>query len=1322
MKKRLLSAALALAMVLTMLPLSTLAAFAATTGTQVFYYAQGTAFQGTVSTEYAQSSGWYTREPVAGQSGKYTYNLVTFGVVSTKTNSNATWYQDLASAPANFSNYTLLQDITVNNLSWTLDVRLNGHNLTIGSLALTTGTNNARVGSYSITVTDDLVDDGNGGKTYNGSTGLTLGSALSNITGRSLTLKATNTKVDGNINVGTETDANGRVTDGTGSITLTGCDYSGNITLYRGSSGVAVSLSGTKVTGAIEVGDRAAGKGATVTLDHGSTASSVTMNGPSTLNIKDGSNAGVVTLDGGHKDATDVPANAGKDPKLWAAPSWSGTTVNMETSGSATSIKQDDACVIRHTIKVSSSAKAGDITLGTGNHVVTVSNASVDDVTLKTGSITLEKGASAGDITLGAADSTVAVSATVRDKTTAVNSITALNGKPDPVTVTISDGTVGNVKLHEDYAKGTITGGTFKTSIRQETGWLSKVTYELEKGSGSKTYTYTDSWDDAVNAFLDGNTVNVVGTDATVAVHFILDVNDDGTTPPPDMTVHGEEEALITLPDHIGGRKGIAIWYNGTEVNQAGKPFMIPPDVTEVYLYATSILSDVGIIDRAEVTADNGQYGLSASVEGGMIKLSGAVKLTSSQAKLHLKLTTTTGKVEEIDCVYYDNTSPKTILFVSGSNTSGNLVIQDGTKVALKNTGAFLTLDCTGLRKWENIDIAAGDEISDTGNKVTVNVAGIGTTVEKSNLENALMQSTFDYDASPAVAEAINKVIATYTENSIKTNITAGQRAYAQKTYGKADAATMELDDVQAFTGLRIEVYLEIRASNMSRVGNSSDGGSIDLDITPSYRLVVVGEYGGQPVTFPVPNTERALNTGSLTSSYGVNKVTVVVPTVNPKIFNTNTLYVHHKGYVYPTTVSNGQIEFNDLQGFSKFTVSAVAPVAEVDKVMRDGVAVEPTDIGLTQPMFYYDSLTDAVAEVADGGKIKVNEGYNGTTTIPVTGASRLFTVDNTANASKSLTFTGASVTAEKANSNNIYTVELKSGTTVTTAQINVNSASNGYATTSVTVAAQGSTVVITTVPNVGYTALTPTVTANNGGAVQVRAGTGGTYSFVVPAGATVVTVSPSFVLSGTTGGNNVASSVPFTDVSVNAWYYDGVAYCYNNFGTSGERLMGGFSNTNFGVNSTMTRAELVTVLWRMAGSPVETARTYFSDVQSGGSWDYTAAVNWAANHGYVTGYEDGTFRPNREISRQELAVILWRYADKPTYASGYSLANNFADGKGVASWAQSAMQWAAYSNILSGRNDASLYRYGTLDAYAYARRSELAVTIMKYHQYRYGA
>lgn len=145
-----------------------------------------------------------------------------------------------------------------------------------------------------------------------------------------------------------------------------------------------------------------------------------------------------------------------------------------------------------------------------------------------------------------------------------------------------------------------------------------------------------------------------------------------------------------------------------------------------------------------------------------------------------------------------------------------------------------------------------------------------------------------------------------------------------------------------------------------------------------------------------------------------------------------------------------------------------------------------------------------------------------------------------------------------------------------------------------------------------------------------------------------------------------------FSDVDASAWYAEAVTYC------RGHGLMNGTSDTTFEPESSLTRAMLVTVLYRSAGSPAVTGIDDFSDTVADAY--YADAVLWASQQGVVSGYGNGLFGTNDPVSREQMAAILWRYTGSPAVSNE----NSFSDASSIASYAAGAVNWADGNSIMA--------------------------------------
>ena len=185
--------------------------------------------------------------------------------------------------------------------------------------------------------------------------------------------------------------------------------------------------------------------------------------------------------------------------------------------------------------------------------------------------------------------------------------------------------------------------------------------------------------------------------------------------------------------------------------------------------------------------------------------------------------------------------------------------------------------------------------------------------------------------------------------------------------------------------------------------------------------------------------------------------------------------------------------------------------------------------------------------------------------------------------------------------------------------------------------------------------------------------------------------------------GDTPLGGLPFADVSAGAWYAEAVEYVYSN------GVMQGISDASFAPGQNLTRGMIAQILYNLEGSPAGASGAAFTDV-SAGAW-YAGAVNWAAAQGIVSGYDAGHFGPEDSVTREQLASILYRYAQYKGYqtASSETALQAFADGGTISDWAVEAMTWAVSDQVLSGKDG------GTLDPQGTATRAEVAQMMMNF-------
>ena len=260
----------------------------------------------------------------------------------------------------------------------------------------------------------------------------------------------------------------------------------------------------------------------------------------------------------------------------------------------------------------------------------------------------------------------------------------------------------------------------------------------------------------------------------------------------------------------------------------------------------------------------------------------------------------------------------------------------------------------------------------------------------------------------------------------------------------------------------------------------------------------------------------------------------------------------------------------------------------------------------------------------------------------------------------------------------------------------------HGKVTSNRTNASNGSTVTLTVTPDSGYVLDALTVTDSRGNEIKLTAQGGNKYTFTMPSRA--VTVKASFVpLPDDTqkpcDGGADCPSRSFTDLgSVGTWYHEAVDYVLRN------DLMGGYGNGTFGPNNNLTRAQFAQILFNKEGRPVVNYLLQYGDVAEG-AW-YTEAIRWATSRGIVGGYGNGMFGPNDNITREQLAVMLWRYAGSPA-ATDKEL--HFTDADKASGYALEALRWAVENGVMIGKGNGQLAPQGL------ATRGQVAQMLMNF-------
>lgn len=1360
MKKRILSALLALVMVLALLPATVFAAAVAETGkTSVRYYDK---VQPNLLDESGQKigPGWYYQfqHDLGGGKKETRYAKVDSGVV-TGTSTSGTWYESAEAALAKGqTSFTLLSSSdTISNLNRNLTVDTNGNTLNISGADMTKVT--------SLTVTDARYAAAQKVGDNTVSQGTVSWNLTNSGTGtQSFTLTLRNGgKLDGNVTLTNPANHTITMTDYAkieGSVTM-----SGNAATNANAQNVSLSNHST-ITGVVEL----TGNSSRVNVAS-SEMGNLTLKGTGTQLKVDGiiSKVGAVTLNSAQSKTTGTNA-----------------TVNI-SQGHVESITQSaDELKSNIKITVGENGSVGAIMIRNGADI-TVNQGSTGDITLPSGTLTVNgPSARLGALTLnGTGNTTFKVAGTGNS----ITSVSASNGTSLKVDIAAEiSNTFGDVRL-DGYKGHGIKGGTYTrtapTADALANSGNEALIYRATDDSNVTTfYTSAQLADGLYKQATKGGALTIVGqtTGAQGTITFKRGSDVAGV-----LTYKGVT-TIPMLPNKALGTP-VATWTDTTNKNKtynAGGSYDVPQGVSGSgdFVLATQGASQVvtKINGLSTATGDDVNHNITASLNGNVITLSGAVEPIGGIASFQLNLLTDLvddNQKQVIIPVWVNyNSVNKRTYFGNQTLTGGLTVNADGSRLTLFDGSTYYTLNGSGLRVMdENFKTDV-----DPAGAVKATYTGTGDATTKQYVAN-LIQGTldgdtaasFDWSRSTAVKQAVNAVQAGITSSQVQNWRDQAQRKAWQNYYSGSPTKDQYTTDPVSkdYTEVYLVPYLNVTASKFNK------NGTLTAALSVYYRVEV--RKGSDATTAIEVQAGRAL--GTLGEEFDIGVVVKFGSTLNTMLTagNNNAYMRQDDTYVYKNDSGKAfTISHSGRTGLGTIVIDQTAPLVMLE---RHTQAKNTTHVPAGGTA-YYTTLQAAVNDTQPQvspyeDRITVLNGYKASDSIDVTGLARTFYIKAEGNTTLTRASNNFTMTPDKTGS--LWTVQLaketatgtvaiyvtdvangnasasivraKAGDTVTITtnpnsgyytlgvsavgsnntsiavsgsgnswsfkvpdnvvsvtvtpnfgvgggqvSINVNNATNGSATVSsgTNNVTQGSTITVYTVPRAGYRATGVSVYFNNGTSVNATNTGTNTWVFTVPAGATTATVTPSFT---------VETGLPFTDVGSNDFYLQYVNFVYK------HGMMEGFGNKyTFNGNGNVTRAQIVLILYRLSGSPSVSGVTKFSDVPAN-QW-YSAAVAWASNNNIVNGRSNSIFDPGTAVTRQELAAILYRYNNYRGLSNGnLSNLSQFTDRGYVQSYAKEAMQWAVGNGIISGTTNTTLSPNGT------AIRYQAAAMLTRYCQ-----
>lgn len=1301
MKKRLLSAALALAMVLTMLPLSVFAASTPAAGTVADGAAASYQAKNNANNEYDDAPGWFAQ--VKGPDGKVTgYEKITSGFIV-----NGKYYSTFPSNTAGTAplstTFTVvgnagdasMQDATSVNV----DVYGAGSSVAIKGDKLT-----------SITVNDSKyqseVAAGQRGADELGSVTL---DALTSVGDRGVTLNLTNVKSTSAVTLKGKNSTNGTPLANT--ITLTNAKI-GDVTMgaddctntaknhVYASQRLTANASNVAKAPGNEIGNitMVGSSGSQINLtDTALGSNTINLTGVGTSLIANGATTGTgkVTLIG----SVDENVTTGTAPSV---------TVNGHSLGAIEGdTTNKEKLTSNFTVTVNSAGTVSGINLKNANVTINGGKVSTGAINVTTGSVKIQNGATVGNITFGQ-DGIISEFSVTGSRNT-VGAVSVTNSNTFKTVNIVADSTNKFTSLTlGNYAGHGVHGGTYTTAINtdKEKAYLdTSLAYRVKLANNNFRY-FPGTADGLSQAIAAAGKTNAEANDGIILVgqentaHITFK---NGTTVLAKIGFNAPSS--IIAPSVINGVT-YSNWTLTSDSDQTGTTIaggqeFTRTQVDNITLDGQGVTGSVTKITNA-VNAGNNQD-VTVKLVGNTVTLSGvALPAAGDLAVFQVKLIT--------DIVSSDGGSPVAVTVgVSWNSRTGKTtfandvplgygitVSADGSTLTLKN-GVKYTVNGSGLKKLVTTFNTYEDSKEIKVSSVTA--PGYTTNAQKNLLIKDLLGDTgseFNWKSNPEMRQAVNAAKATISESQVESWKTQAQRTAWSKTSSKTPTEA-ELANT-GYTKVMLVPYLNVTITKAN---------PLTVTMAPYYRVEVwhTDYTGSADAMHPSPievQAGRALTgLNSMISSAAGKELKV-------KFAGSSATYAHQDGiYVYKMDNNEFVITHAGKSGLGTVVLNTTAPLVSMKRTGKEADGTAAAAVGNT---YYYDSLQAAVDDTLPQEKdkedeISITSAYTGNGNINVAGQARIFKITTNGNTTITSNASGdVRVTAPASGST--YTIQLVKdvASATSTVSISVNTAIGGSATVSSGSAKPGDTVTVTPRAVSGYKVSGVTAVTNTGASVPVKANSNGTYTFTVPANATKVTVTPRFVASE----NRI-----FPDVDPKSWYGPSVKYCYETT-VRGVRLMEGDANGNFAPNAKLTRAQMVQMLYNLAGRPTVTGACPFPDVVGTG-YDWAAApITWAAQKGYVIGYSDGKFHPEVNVSRQDMVLILYRYAKQPAIGASGSL-SGYYDASSVGSWAYDAVRWAASMGILSGTNSVALNGY--INGPVRANRCEVAVTLANFHR-----
>lgn len=918
------------------------------------------------------------------------------------------------------------------------------------------------------------------------------------------------------------------------------------------------------------------------------------------------------------------------------------------------------------------------------------------------------------------------------------------NYKNGTAKVLITGGTFAHFNPVDNAAEG--TGTNFATSgyeTVEGTDGLYTAQVKSDNAAAIDDVQYA-TLADAVAAANNGDTVTLLKNTVEDVVipagkTITLDLNGKKLTNKTGHTITVEQGATLTINgegtvDNVTHQK-TTIYNKGTVTLNGGTYDRSKEDgIKDSNTYYT--LLNHGTMTVANVTVNN-KGGYSSLFENGYFNQKPETKNGIANPILTIKSGNFTGGINTVK-----NDDDATMIIDDGTFANYAQAAFQNHNIATINGGTF---DGSTVYAILNCGVCTGNDAEHDKHQLIINDGKFSGKIRKGNDENgvhydfgsiAIKGGYFTVDPTTYCAEGKTGVASgdkkyPFTVGDIVNNVKvvpSGSTVSTGDMDGKSDVVKNAMETARDAIGMRnttieglaavgsIEATeidsdeVEYETEQLKKQGVSVEGKTVTFYIRPYMGITVMDATVENNVITSVtynivPQIQKIVSTATSVQDIRFNgdnknaiRMNCQVPEVTTPItlslplptgFATENLKVKHEkngklvGY-HDTTynTADNTITFTNDKGFSTFTVLSDARSTTIQFTDKDN-----HNIGSAKsygPSNVNDALPTTAAEsgyVFNGWKFEGIDGVYTTLTDELLTklAAKSGTVSATPDFSKRSSGSSGGSSSGKA-----------------TYKVTTSAVNNGGVNASPSNAEKGATITITLSPDKGYKLDKLTVTDGSGKTVSTVKKSDTVYTFTMPASA--VKVGVSYVKATET-----PSKTKFNDVSANDWFASAVDY------VTGKGMMNGTADNTFSPKANTTRGMVVTVLYRLENQP-STSAASFTDVASGAY--YANAVAWANANGIVSGYGSGKFGPNDKVTREQLAAILYRYAQYKKYDVSVGEDTNilsYDDAQSISTYAIPAIQWACGAGVVTGKSGSKLDPKGN------ATRAEVAAMLMRF-------